>query len=98
MAILAEICTTELDELLKDPENRIADPLRLLLEFLEVDIFYLSLLGDLGCCFGRDDAEISLSSRERCFDIEVVLRAVLIRPDAAHWLRAEDVAEDGRID
>jgi hypothetical protein len=52
-----------------DTENRIADPLRLLPELLKVDIFYLRLFGDLGCCFGRDDAEIGLSSRERCFDI-----------------------------
>ena len=46
----------------------------------------------------RDDAEIGLSSRLRCFYTEVALRAVLVRLEFAHLLRAKDMTEDGRID
>ena len=36
--------------------------------------------------------------RQRGLDVEVLLRAVLVGPDAAHRSGAEDVSEDGGID
>ena len=36
--------------------------------------------------------------RQRDFDIEIFLNAVLIGPDAPHGLGAENIAENQRVD
>jgi hypothetical protein len=54
--------------------------------------------GDLCRRLGWDDSQARLRPRERGFDIEILLRAVLIREHTAHRFGTEHVAEDGGID
>ena len=63
-----------------------------------LDLIDRAMPDDLVGRFFRDDSEPSLHSRERAFDVEILLRAALVRPHVAHGLAAEEVAEDRGID
>src|SRR5204862_393212 len=45
-----------------------------------------------------DDAEPGLDARQSGLDVEIFARAVLVGPDLAHGLGAEEVAEDDGVD
>ena len=69
-----------------------------LLELAHVDLVDRAVLDDLVGGFLGNDAQPALHSCKRGFDVEILLRAVLVGPDLAHRLGAEDVAEDVGID
>src|SRR5262245_11506281 len=98
MAPLAEAVGAEIDDLLNDAEDRIADALGLLLEAGEVDVLDPALPHDLTRGLLRNDAEARLCAGERGLDLEVVAGPPLVGEDRPHLRRAEDVAEDRGIE
>jgi len=69
MAPFAETVGAQTDDLLHHPEDRIADPLGLLLQPGEVDVLDPALALDLACGLLRDDAETALRPGERDLDL-----------------------------
>ena len=84
MAALAEAISAERVQLSHHTEDRIADTLGVALQFREVDLLDAAVPVDLVGCLLRDDAEPRLHTGKRRLYVEVLLRAVLVRPHAAH--------------
>jgi hypothetical protein len=98
VAVLPQPVAAQRVQLRDDAEHRIADALGLDLELRHVDLVDRAVAHDLVRRRLRDDPEPRLHTGESRLDVQVLLRAVLVRPDAAHRRGAEDVAEDGGVD
>ena len=98
MAPFAEIALAEIDELCHHRQHRVADPLGLLLQLLDVVLVELAVLEDFLACLFRNDAELGLRTGEPRLEIEIFLDAVAVRPHLPHGFGAENVAEDGGVD
>jgi len=98
MAVLAELVAAERVELRDDAEDRIADPLGLLAQLGHVDLIEPAVADDLVGRLLRDQADPALDLGQRGFDVEVLLRPVLVGPDVAHLVAREDPLEDRGVD
>ena len=98
VAPFAETALAEIDELRDHRQHRIADPLGLLLQLLDVELVELAVLEDFVAGLLRDDAQLGLRAREAGLEVEILLDAVAVRPHLPHGLGAENVAEDGGVD
>ena len=98
VAVLAELVAAQRVELRDDAEDRVADALGLLAQLGHVDLVEPAVADDLVGRFLRNQAEAALDLGQRGFDVEVLLRAVLVGPDLAHLVAGEDALEDGRVD
>ena len=98
VAVLAKLVAAQRVQLRDHTQDRIANALGLLLELAHVDLVDRAVLHDLVGRFLGDDAEATLDSCKRAFDVQIPLRPVLVGPHVAHGLGAEDVAEDGGVD
>ena len=94
VAVFAELVAAQRVQLRDDTQDRIADALRLRAELLHVDLADVAVADDFVGGLLRNDAEPALHDGERPLDVDVLLRAILVGPDAAHRLAAEEVAED----
>ena len=95
VTVFAELVAAQRIDLRHDAQYRVADALRLGAQLGHVDLADIAIAHDLLCGLRRDDAEAALHDRQRLFDFDVFRRAVLVGPDAAHRVGAEDVSEDG---
>src|SRR5712691_2241411 len=98
MAPFAQPFCAELDDLLHHAEDRIADALGLQLETGEIDVLDAGLLLDLARRLFGNDAEPRLHARQGALDVEVVADPGFVGENAAHFLRAENVAEDRGVE
>ncbi len=73
----------------------LADALR---DDLEIDLLDLRMRRDVARGVGRNDAAFGLLERQRRFDIEPFLHPVLVREDAAHLVRAPEMAQQDRVE
>ena len=98
VAPFAEAVLAELDELRHHRQHRIADPLGLLLQLLEVVLVDLDVLEDFVAGLLRDDLQLGLGAGEAGLEVEILLDAVAVGPHLPHGFGAEDVLEDGGVD
>jgi hypothetical protein len=95
VTVFAELVAAQRIDLRHDAKDRVTDALRLGAQLGHVDLADIAVAHDLLCGLRRDDAKSALHDRQRFFDFDVFRRAILVRPDAAHRVGAEDVSEDG---
>src|SRR5262249_50239617 len=98
VAPFAETLGAKLDDLLHDPQDRIADALGLLLQTGKVDVLDPALAHDLARGVFGDDAEERLRAGERGLEIERIAGPRFVGKNSSHLRRAEDVAEDDGIE
>jgi len=98
MRPFAKSVLAEFHQLLHHGQNRIPDPFGCFLEFRHVDFVGRAVTDDFGGRFFWDDAEPGLRARERGFEIEIFLHAVLVGEHVAHGLRGENVAKHRGIE
>ena len=98
VAVFAELVAAQRVELRHHAEDRVADALGLLAQLDHVDLVEPAVADDLVGGLLRNQAQAALHLGQRGFDVEVLLRAVLVGPDVAHLVAGEDALEDGGVD
>ena len=98
VAVLAEAVAAEGVDLVDHGDDGIADALGLPAQLDHVDLVEAAVADDLVGRLLRDDAELALHLGQGGLDVEVVLGPVLVGPDGAHLVGAEDALEDVGVD
>ena len=90
----AKAIGTKAHKLFDHGQNRIADCLGALLQFCQVVLRDIAVFLNFSRSFCRNDSQFCLDARQCHFEIEILLNAILVGPDAPHRLRAENVPKN----